>query len=313
MNDLNFWILISVSVAALVAGRWFFIPAANRYAKTPMSKAVLSFISDRERNGWLLIFCLWAAVVIHPGIAVFMYGCTSFLGLREFLTRTPASGADYKALFVSFFILLPLQYILVGMGWYGMFSVFIPVYAFFLLPSLSALSGDIKEFFARAAKLQLGLMLSVYCISHIPAAMTLVDDQGNEHAAYLMFFIVVITQVADVIQYAVSRRWGKRRIARSVTRNNMTVEGTIAGVVGAMIAGLCLYWAVPFNWNTNMGVSATCAIAGFLGTLVLTGIKRSTGIKDWGEAIEGRSSVLDRLASLCFAAPVFYHLARAIL
>jgi phosphatidate cytidylyltransferase len=228
------------------------------------------------------------------------------------MTRSPANEGDYKSLFAAFFILLPLQYIFVGMGWEGLFSVLIPVYAFFILPSLSAISGNTRDYFARAAKMQLGVMLCVYGLSHIPAVMTLVETQGNLHAAYMMLFLVCVNQVGEITQYGISRRFGRRRLARNVTRH-LTVEGLAAGALASVAVGLGLYWSVPFNWNTNIGLSLVIFAAGTLGSLVLGSIRKSTGIRDWGEAISGRSSVLDRMGSLCFAAPLFYQIARAVL
>ncbi len=312
MIDWRFWGLIGLlSLVMLIAT--LLQPLAERLIKRPMNRAVLAFASDRVRNGWTFLFAAWAAVALHPAIALILFGGISFLGLREFLTRTPANAADYRALFVAFFVLIPLQYAVVGWGRYAVFSVLIPVYAFFLLPSLSALANDTKEFFARAAKLQLGVMLAVYCISHIPATLTLTIkgwDRWDNHPAYLLLFCALVTQTADVVQYAVSRTIGKRRVARTVVRH-LTLEGMGAGLLAAMLIGLSLYWYVPFNLITTVGVAAATAGMGFLGALVLGGIKRSTGAQDWGEATDGRSSTLDRLASMCFAAPVFYHLTRA--
>lgn len=312
MIDWRFWGLIGLlSLVMLIAT--LLQPLAERLIKRPMNRAVLAFASDRVRNGWTFLFAAWAAVALHPAIALILFAGISFLGLREFLTRTPANAADYRALFVAFFVLIPLQYAVVGWGRYAVFSVLIPVYAFFLLPSLSALANDTKEFFARAAKLQLGVMLAVYCISHIPATLTLTIkgwDRWDNHPAYLLLFCALVTQTADVVQYAVSRTIGKRRVARTVVRH-LTLEGMGAGLLAAMLVGLSLYWYVPFNLITTVGVAAATAGMGFLGTLVLGGIKRSTGAQDWGEATDGRSSTLDRLASMCFSAPVFYHLTRA--
>ena len=312
MIDWRFWGLIGLlSLVMLIAT--LLQPLAERLIKRPMNRAVLAFASDRVRNGWTFLFAAWAAVALHPAIAVILFAGISFLGLREFLTRTPANAADYRALFVAFFVLIPLQYTMVGLGRYAVFSVLIPVYAFFLLPSLSALANDTIEFFSRAAKLQLGVMLAVYCISHIPATLTLTIkgwDRWDNHPAYLLLFCALVTQTADVVQYAVSRTIGKRRVARTVVRH-LTLEGMGAGLLAAMLVGLSLYWYVPFNLITTVGVAAATAGMGFLGALVLGGIKRSTGAQDWGEATDGRSSTLDRLASMCFAAPVFYHLTRA--
>jgi phosphatidate cytidylyltransferase len=311
MNDLAFWGVIALGLVTLIAVRWAIPTASGQFKLRPMSKAVLNFVEDRQRNGWLFLISFWAAVVIHPVVAVMLYGFQSFLGFREFITRTPANAADYKALFASFFILLPLQYFFVGMGWHNLFSLLIPVFAFFLLPSLSAISGDTNDYFARAAKLQLGMMLCVYGISHIPASLVLTQTQGNQHAAYLMLYLLLVTQAGETVQYAVSRRFGKRRLARNVTRH-LTLEGIAAGALTSVAVGLALYWSVPFNWNTNIGFSLTLFGVGILGVLVLASIRKSTGIKDWGEATQGRSSVLDRIGALCFAAPVYYHLARAL-
>jgi phosphatidate cytidylyltransferase len=311
MIDWRFWGLIGTLLLLMLAATWL-QPIAERIIKRPLNRAVLAFASARVRNGWTFLFAIWAAVVIHPAIALATFAAVSFLGLREFLTRSPANAADYRALFVAFFILIPLQYVVVGWGKYGVFSVLIPVYAFFLLPSLSALAGDTKDYFARAAKLQLGVMLAVYCISHIPATLTL-DIRGwtdwDDHTAYLLLFVAMVTQVADVVQYAVSRTVGRRRIARTVTRH-VTLEGIVAGVGAGMLIGALLYWFVPFNFITTLGVAAATAGAGFAGTLVIAGIKRSTGAQDWSDG-DGRYTVLDRLDSMCFAAPVFYHLTRA--
>jgi phosphatidate cytidylyltransferase len=311
MNDLRFWGMVAALLIIMLAVT-FTRPYADRLIKRPISRAVLLFIQDRERNGWLFLFAFWAAVVLHPGVSLVMFAFVSFLGLREFLTRTPANAADYRALFVSFFILLPVQYIIIASGSLGLFAVFIPVYAFFLLPSLSALAGDTKEFFARAAKLQLGVMLAVYCISHIPVTLMLTIkgwSNAQNHSAWLMLFLMLVTQAADIAQYWVSRQWGKRRVARDITRD-LTWEGIAVGMVVGVLVGMVLYWYVPFNFITTIGVAAATCAAGFMGELVLGGIKRSTGVRDWPDAGTGRSSVLDRLAPLCFAAPVFYHLTR---
>lgn len=117
MNDLPFWGLVSLGLVILLAVRWLLIPAAKKITKTAMSRAVIDYILDRERNGWLFLFCFWASVVMHPALAVITLATTSFLGLREFMTRSPANEGDYKSLFAAFFILLPLQYLFVGLGW----------------------------------------------------------------------------------------------------------------------------------------------------------------------------------------------------
>jgi phosphatidate cytidylyltransferase len=305
--DIRFWSVIAVMLLALSAATAV-RPLADSFIKRPLSRAVLNFVRDRVRTGWMLLFTFWAAAVLHPSVPIIVYAFISFFALREFLTRTPANAGDYRALFVSFFIIIPVQYMLVALGWYWLFAVFIPVYCFLLLPSITALAGDTREFLARAAKLQWGLMLGVYCISHVPALLTIAQVDVGDLPAYLMLVCVLIVQVADIVQYAVSRTVGKRRVARNITRF-FTWEGIAAGIAAGVAIALLMYWFLPFNLITTVGVAAATAVMGFMGTLVLAAVKRSAGFKDWNEGL-GRSSTLDRLDSLCFAAPVFYHLTR---
>jgi phosphatidate cytidylyltransferase len=307
MIDVRFWSVIGVMLLALslaTAAR----PLTDSFIKRPLSRVVLDFVRDRVRTGWMVLFTFWAAVVLHEVVSVIVFAFVSFFALREFLTRTPANAGDYRALFVSFFIVIPVQYLLVGLGWYWLFSVFIPVYCFLLLPSVTALAGDTREFLARAAKLQWGLMLGVYCISHTPALLTIKEADYDDLPAYMMLVCVLIVQVADIVQYAVSRNVGRRRVARNITRN-FTWEGMAAGTAAGVAMALIMYWFLPFNLITTIGIAAATALMGFMGALVLAAVKRSAGFRDWNEGID-RSSTLDRLDSLCFAAPVFYHLTR---
>ena len=131
------------------------------------------------------------------------------LALREFITLTPTRLGDHRTLFWVFFLFTPLQYVLVGYDKYDLYSILIPVYAFLFIPARVALSGDYKRFLERTAKIQAGLMVSVYCLSHAPALLFLPlpqpSDGGGGQNARLLFFFVLVVQLSDVFQYA----WGR--------------------------------------------------------------------------------------------------------
>jgi phosphatidate cytidylyltransferase len=216
---------------------------------------------------------------------------------------------DHSAIAAAFYIALPTQYFLVGIEWYGLYSIFIPVYAFLVLPILSAMGGDSKRFLERAAKVQWGLMVCVFCISHVPALLTLNIPGFEGRNLLLIAFLVIVVQGSDVLQYIWGKLLGKHKVAPELSPSK-TVEGLVGGIASATLLGGMLAWATPFTvWQASLMALGICAM-GFLGGLVMSAIKRDRGVKDWGTMIEGHGGMLDRLDSVIFAAPVYFHALR---
>jgi phosphatidate cytidylyltransferase len=240
---------------------------------------------------------------------IFLFLFISFAALREFMSLTYTRSGDYLALAASFFLVLPLQYLLIYVGWYGLYSIFIPVYVFLLLPILEVIAGDTKRFLERGAKMQWGLMICVFCISHVPALLTLDIPGYDGRNLLLIVFLVLVVQSSDVLQYVWGKLFGKHKVAPDVSPSK-TVEGLVGGVLCATALGAALWWITPFSpWQAALMAFAICAM-GFFGGLVMSAIKRDRGIKDWGHMIEGHGGMLDRLDSVVFAAPIFFHLTR---
>ena len=190
-----------------------------------------------------------------------------------------------------------------------MFTIFIPVYAFLFLPILSALQGDAAHFLDRSTKVQWAIMISVFCISHIPAVLTL-DIAGFEGKnMLLMIFLILVVQASDVLQYIWGKLCGKHKIAPSLSPSK-TIEGFVGGVISASILAGLLAWITPFSMVQATLIGLLICLMGFLGGLVMSAIKRSMGVKDWGNMISGHGGMLDRMDSLCFAAPIFFHVVR---
>jgi phosphatidate cytidylyltransferase len=241
--------------------------------------------------------------------AVLLFALVSFLALRELITLTPTRRGDHETLFWSFFVFLPLHYWLVASCWYGLFAILIPVYAFLFLPLRSALAGDTQGFLERSAKIQWGLMICVYAVSHAPALLML-DIPGYEgQNATLLIWLVLVVQLSDVLQYVFGKLYGRRPVVPKLSPNK-TVEGFVGGLLSAAAVGAALWWATPFApWQAFL-LALLVTLLGFAGGLVMSAIKRDRGIKDFGAMIEGHGGMLDRIDSLCFAAPVFFHAVR---
>ncbi len=259
---------------------------------------------------WVMVGILAVAFLAGSTMTLILFALASFFALREFITLTPSSPGDRLSLSLSFFLVLPIQFVLIGAGRYGLFVIFIPVYAFLLLPSIAALRSDVEDFLSRSAKQQWGLMVTVYSLSHAPALLML-DIPGAPPGtdALLLFYLLLIVQMSDVMQYVCGKLFGKTKIAPLVSPSK-TVEGFIGGGIAAVFIGAAMWWITPFTPLQSAAISAVIVMMGFLGGLTLSAVKRSLGAKDWGVMIEGHGGMLDRTDSICFAAPMFFHIVR---
>lgn len=270
---------------------------------------VVANLNARIRAWWIMS-AVFVVALLTGGIgSVVLFALTSFFAFREFITLTPTRRADHRTLFWAFFVFIPIQYYLVAIQWYGLFSIFIPVYVFLFVPVRSVLEGDTEDFLARTAKIQWGLMISVYCVSHAPALLMLPIEGYRGQNAKLLLFLILVVQLSDVLQYVFGKTLGRHKIAPAVSPNK-TWEGFVGGIATATLIGASLWWITPFNvWQAG-GISLVITLAGFAGGLCMSAIKRDRHIKDFGAMIEGHGGVMDRIDSICFAAPLFFHVTR---
>ncbi|HXR47090.1 MAG TPA: phosphatidate cytidylyltransferase [Candidatus Limnocylindrales bacterium] len=266
-------------------------------------------LNARIRAWWMMVAVFGLAMATGGIGSVVLFALTSFFALREFITLTPTRVGDHRTLFWVFFVILPLQYYLIAAKWYGLFSILIPVYAFLFIPIRSAVAGDCENFLERTAKIQWGLMVCVYCVSYVPALLSLNIPGYVGQNGKLMFYFVLVAEISDVLQYVWGKTLGQHKIAPTVSPNK-TWEGFVGGIASATLIGAGLWWATPFTPLQSAGMSLVITLMGFGGGLVMSAIKRDRGVKDYGNMIEGHGGVMDRIDSLCFAAPVFFHFTR---
>jgi phosphatidate cytidylyltransferase len=272
-------------------------------------KASRRNLVERVNAWWVMVAILAVALLTGPTMTLILFALASFFALREFITLAPSRPGDRLPLSLAFFMVLPLQFFLIGIERYGTFAIFIPVWAFLLLPSIAALRSDVEDFLSRSAKQQWGLMVTVYCLSHAPALLMLnIPGQAGRNAL-LLFYLLLVVQMSDVMQYVFGKLFGKTKIAPQVSPSK-TVEGFIGGGLAATAIGASMWWITPFTPLQSAAISGAIVLMGFLGGLTLSAVKRDLGAKDWGVMIEGHGGMLDRTDSICFAAPVFFHIVR---
>jgi phosphatidate cytidylyltransferase len=295
-------------LAVLVVASLIGFLLARRYASSAPNPAIDN-LNSRIKAWWLMVVLIGLAFAVGKAGVIVLFALASLAALREFITLTPTRRGDHAALAVSFFVVLPLQYYLIWIEWYGLYSIFIPVYAFLLLPIVVALRGDTKDFMGRVAEIQWGLMICVFCLSHVPALITLPIPGFQGRNLLLIAFLVLVVQSSDVLQYVWGKLLGRHQIAPQLSPSK-TVEGTVGGIACATLLGAALWWITPFAaWQAGL-IALAINLMGFCGGLVMSAIKRDRGVKDWGWMIEGHGGVLDRLDSVIFAAPIFFHITR---
>lgn len=264
-------------------------------------------LADRIRAWWVMIGVLALIFTLGAGAITLFFALCSMAALREFATITHTRRDDHDGLAIAFYVVLPLQYLLVYYEIPVFAALLIPVYCFLLLPVVTVMKGEVQGFLTRVSETQWALMVCVYCVSHIPAILTL-DIPGYRYSAFtLVAWLILVVQASDVLQYVWGKALGRHLLAPRVSPSK-TIEGLVGGVLSASALGVALSPFTPFLWWQAGLVALTVTTFGFLGGLIMSAIKRDRGVKDWGTLVQGHGGILDRLDSLVFSAPVFLHI-----
>ena len=296
--------VLFLMVVSTLFGRWL-----KRRRKDETNRATVENVNERIGAWWKMFAIFVAAILLGRVGSLILFALISFLALREYMTLVPTRRRDHSTLFWSFFAIMPLQYFLIGMQWFTFSTIIIPVLVFVYVPTRIAIAGDTASFLERAAKIQFGIMVCAYCLSHAPALLLLNVPGEGGGSARLLLYLVIVDQMSDVLQFGWGKLIGRNKIAWRVSPNK-TWEGFFGGVLSATALGTALWWATPFTPLQSAGMSLTICILGSCGSLVMSAIKRDIGIKDFGLVIERHGGILDRIDSLCFAAPIFFQLVR---
>ncbi|MEX0921592.1 MAG: phosphatidate cytidylyltransferase [Rhodovibrionaceae bacterium] len=263
---------------------------------------------QRVRSWWVMVAVFAIAVALDRVVSLVFLGFVSFLALKEFLSLIETRRADRRVLFWAY-LAIPIQYLWVGIYWYGMFIIFIPVWVFLFLPLVMVRIGDTRGFLRAAGTLNWGLMTTVFSLSHAAYLLSLPQAENPEAGgAGLLLFLVLLTQLNDVCQYLSGKLWGRRKIVPSVSPGK-TWEGLFGGLVcTVLVSWLLAPYLTPLEGWLAPAVGGAIAIAGFVGDVVMSAVKRDLGVKDSGGLIPGHGGILDRVDSLTYTAPVFFHI-----
>lgn len=304
-----FGLLVAISVTAFLF--------TFRRRSEPHDEAWHAELHDFRKllaTSWFMVVVFWLAWASGETLATMLFALIAFFALREFITLSPTRRGDHRSLVLAFFVVLPIQFWLVATRHFNLFTVFIPVYVFLAIPVVSAVSGDAQRFLERNAKLQWGIMVCVYGMSHVPALMLLQFPGRNYEGkqAFLVFFLVFVVQTCMLVQHVAARRLkGAPSIPDVSASFNWTTWGL--GLVAGSVIGGALSFITPFQPAQALAMAFVACVAGSLGHLVMKALKRDRGVTAWGQrgmSVTGANGLLDRVDALCFAAPIFFHSVR---
>jgi phosphatidate cytidylyltransferase len=261
----------------------------------------------RVRSWWMMIAVFSLAMIINRKVSIVFFALISFLAFKEYLTMIPTRRADHRVLLWAY-LAIPIQYLWVAIEWYGMFIIFIPVYVFLFLPMRMILIGETDGFVKAVGTLHWGIMLTVYCISHVAYLLVMPAREGFlPGGTALVLFLVILTQANDVAQYMWGKSFGKNKIIPKVSPNK-TVEGFLGGLSTITVLAVLLSpLLTPMSLFHSAIAGILIASAGFVGDVTVSALKRDLQLKDSGSLLPGHGGIMDRVDSLTYTAPLFFH------
>lgn len=263
-------------------------------------------LRQRIQSWWWMIALVFAFLLIGTNASIIFFGFISFLALKEFLSIVPTRQVDRRVVFWAY-LAIPIQYYWVSIGWYGMFIIFIPVYVFLFFPVRMILIGETSGFIRSAGILNWATMLTVFCISHLAYLLVLEPKNADAGSIGLVLFLLFMTQCNDVCQYIWGKMLGRHKIIPKVSPNK-TWEGFLGGLASiTLLSGILAPLLTPLTFSYGLVAGIIISTCGFFGDVVISAVKRDLQIKDSGSLIPGHGGILDRLDSLIYTAPLFFH------
>jgi phosphatidate cytidylyltransferase len=261
----------------------------------------------RVKTWWILVGIFIIAMLAPTSYAVAFFGFVSFLALKEYFSMIPTRRADRRVIFWAYLSIIA-QYYWVSTAWYGMFIIFIPVYMFLFIPMRVILIGETKGYLQAIGTIHWGLMTTVFCVSHLAYLLVLPESTNpNGGGIGLVLFVTFLSQFNDVAQYFWGKLFGKHKVVPTVSPNK-----TYQGLVGGLATTITLaYFLGPYLTPLDHIYSGVAGIIislfGFIGDVTISALKRDVGLKDSGQLLPGHGGILDRIDSLYFTVPLFFH------
>lgn len=302
----SIYLTANVKYSIIILYSVLIIITISAYILGFLKKNVENF-KTRMKSFWIIVFLFTGAFMFNKVSAILLIMLISYLALKEFFSMIPTRRADRRVLLWAY-LSIPIQFYFLYTGWITMFYLFIPLYLFILIPLRMVLIGDTEGFLKSCGTIHWGLMTCVYAIGYFAAYFSIPNDINPAGGALgLLLYILVLTVFNDFSQYFFGRTLGKNKVIQKVSPNK-TWEGLIGGIISTTIVAMWLSKLLtPLTLKQAFVIGIILSIAGFFGDITMSAIKRDMEVKDTGTLLPGHGGILDRLDSMIFTVPLFFH------
>lgn len=259
----------------------------------------------RIKTWWAMFIVFCFATLFNPMIAVIAIMILCFFALKEYFSMLKTRKSD-RRIFLWAYIMIPIQFYWIAIGWYGMFIVFIPVYVFLFLPLPRIIGKGTIGFLRSVSITQWGVMLMVFGLSHL----AFYQIASPIYGANLVLFLLILTQMNDVIQYVISMYIGKSKVVPTANPY-ISWEGFTGAVLCTTSLALLLYrYLTPFDLIFGIISGLLISVSGYFGMLTISVLKRDLLIGNDKNVELIKYRYLNRIDSLTYTAPVYFHVIR---
>jgi phosphatidate cytidylyltransferase len=282
---------------------WFIVNGL----KKKISPELLLETKERIRTWGLILALLTGAVLLGKTGLIWFFAMVSFFAFKEYISIIPTRPTDRRTLFWAY-LAIPIQYILIAQGHFVLSLIFVPIYVFLFLPIRLILSGDTVHFLRSLSYFHWGLMMFIFCIGHAalfftPTTKVFSVDQRISTILYL----ITLTQGNDIAQFIFGKVLGNKKIVPKISPGK-TWAGFWGGVVFSTAFGGCIGpLMTPLSPFLAMVSGMLIGVFGFLGDVTFSAMKRDLKIKDTSMMLPGHGGIIDRIDSLTFTTPLFFH------
>ncbi|MBN2768710.1 MAG: phosphatidate cytidylyltransferase [Campylobacterales bacterium] len=261
-------------------------------------------LKERIVSWFYMITFFTLGVYLNDIAGVIFLALISYLAFKEYVSLIPTRIIDRRIIFYGYLFIIP-QFYFAYTQWYAMYIITIPVYLFLFLPFRQIWIGETNGFIANTSKVYWGAMLFIFALSH-SAYLFKLSPINDITGPMMLLYLLFLTEINDVFQYVCGKLFGKKKIVPKVSPGK-TTEGFLGALVLTTIMAILLRYLTPFNLFESIFAGLIIASAGFIGDVVVSMLKRDVGVKDSSNMIAGHGGMLDRLDSLTYTAPLFFH------
>lgn len=301
LNPNVMWVVLA-TFAALAAGTVVRLAAVRRAAKD-VAKSRL----DSLRTWWIVAIVVVAGALLGRTATALVFAVVSLLSMREF-ARLPENDSIDKRILVAAYVLIPLSYLWIWLGWSQVFVAFLPLTVVAGSSILLVTAERVSHYVFNMGRMCFGIMLTAYFLGHVVLLFNLPPESNPvAGAAGWFLFVVMLTEGNDILQALIGRSIGRRKITPRVSPNK-TWEGFLGALaITTLVASVLGQLLTPLSILESAAGGLLIALAGFFGDLNMSAVKRDAGVKDSSRLLPGQGGILDRVDSLTFSAPVFYY------